>query len=78
MEEVERLKTEIKILNKRIAALEHAEHRRNAFKGIKIVMKLLILCAIAYGIWYSYDYVTNYIPNQIENGINDLIPEKFR
>ena len=78
MEEVEKLKTEIKILNKRISVLENQERKRNAFKRIKFVFKLLVLIAIGYGIWYAYDYVTNYIPNQIQNGINELIPEVFR
>lgn len=78
MEEVEKLKTEIKILNKRLSILEGKERRRSAFKHIKFIITLLFLAAFAYGIWYAYDYITNYIPNQIENGINELIPEAFR
>lgn len=78
MEEIEKLKMEIRVLNKRIAILEGKENRRNAFKGIKLVIKIIFLLAILYGIWYVYDYATNYIPNQIEKGINDLIPESLR
>lgn len=78
MDEIEKLKTEIKILNKRIASLEHKEHKRKALKRIKLVFDLIILAIIGYSIWYGYDYITNYIPNQIENGINNLIPDKFR
>ena len=74
MEELEKLKTEIKILNKRISILEGRERRRSAFKKIKFVIDVIILLAIGYGIWYSYDYVTNYIPEQIENGFKDLLP----
>lgn len=78
MEELEKLKTEIKVLNKRISVLEGHERRRNAFKGLRIFIKIVFLAAILYGIWYAYDYVTNYVPNQIKDGINELIPESFR
>lgn len=74
MEEVEKLKTEIKILNKRISVLEGRERRRSAYKKIKFVFDVLVLLAIGYGIWYCYDYLTNYIPNQIESGFKDLLP----
>lgn len=78
MEEIEKLKTEIKVLNKRISVLEGHERRRNAFKGLRIFIKIISLVAIIYGIWYAYDYITNYVPNQIKDGINELIPETFR
>lgn len=78
MDELEKLKTEIKILNKRISALERAEARRNAFKGFRILIKLLLFIALIYGIWYAYDYVTNYVPNQIKESINNFIPESLR
>ncbi len=78
MEEVEKLKTEIKVLSKRISVLENRERRRNAFKGIKIVIQLLLWGAVIYALWYCYDYVTNYIPDQIESGINNLVPGIFK
>jgi len=78
MEEIEKLKDEIKILNKRISTLESVEHRRNAMKGIRIIVKIVFYLAIGYGIWYAYNYITNYIPNLIEEGINNLIPNMFR
>jgi len=74
MDELEKLRTEIKILNKRISVLEGKERRRSAFKKIKFVVNVLILLAIGYGIWYSYDYLTNYIPMQIENAFRNLLP----
>lgn len=77
MDELEKLKTEIKILNKRVAALESLEHRRNAYKGIRILVKVLFYLAIGYGIWYGYNYITNYIPNLIQQGIKD-IPSVFQ
>lgn len=77
MDEIEKLKNEIKVLNKRISSLESIEHRRNAFKGIRIVIKIIIYLAIGYGIWYAYNYITNYIPNLIENGIKDIVPSVF-
>lgn len=78
MDEIEKLKTEIKILNKRIASLEHAEHKRKALKRFKFIFNIIVLAVIGYSIWYGYDYITNYIPNQIEEGINNLIPKSFR
>lgn len=77
MDELEKLKTEIKILNKRVAALESLEHRRNAYKGIRILVKVLFYLAIGYGIWYGYNYITNYIPDLIQQGIKD-IPSVFQ
>lgn len=77
MDEIEKLRTEIKILNKRISALESVEHRRNAFKGIRIIVKILVYLAIGYGIWYGYNYITNYIPNLIQDGIKDIVPSVF-
>ena len=73
MEEIEKLKIEIKVLQKRVDSLEGKERRRSAFKGIKFVIKIIILLAILYGIWYLYDYATDYIPKEIEKGIKDII-----
>ena len=77
MDEIEKLKMEIKVLNKRISSLESIEHRRNAFKGIRIIVKILIYLAIGYAIWYGYNYITNYIPNLIQDGIKDIVPSRF-
>ena len=73
MDEIEKLKAEIKVLNKRIAILEGKENRRHAFRGIRLLIKIFIILAIIYCIWYGYDYVTNSIPKQIENGVKDLL-----
>lgn len=77
MDEIEKLRTEIKILNKRISTLESIEHRRNAFKGIKIVIKIIFYLAIGYGIWYGYNYITEYIPSLINDGIKEIVPSIF-
>ena len=77
MDEIEKLRAEIKVLNKRISALESLEHRRNAFKGIRIVVKIIFYLTIVYGIWYGYNYVTNHIPNLIQDGIKEIVPSVF-
>lgn len=77
MDEIEKLRTEIKVLNKRVADLESLERRRKAFKGIRMVFKIITYLVIAYGVWYAYNYVTESIPNQIENGIKNIVPNIF-
>ena len=75
-EEIEKLKTEIKVLNKRLSIIEHHEARRSFFKKLKIILDVIILCAIGYALWYGYNYVTEYIPNQINETIQNLNPFK--
>lgn len=77
MDEVESLKDEIKVLNKRISILEGNERRRKFFGRIKFIVKIITLAAFCYGVWYAYDYITKEIPKKIENGITDLIPNIF-
>lgn len=78
MNELEKLQTEIKVLNKRVAALEHRENKRNAFKKVKFIFNLLLTAAFIFCIWYGYNYITNTLPNQIKENITDLIPNIFQ
>ena len=78
MEEIEKLKTEIKILNKRLSILESRENRRRMFSKIKLIFNVVFVLAVIFGGWYLYDYVTNYIPNQIKDNVTNLIPEIFK
>lgn len=75
-DEVEKLKTEIKVLNKRISILERNESRRKFFHRIKIIVDIIVIALIAFGLWYGYNYITNYIPdhmNEIIDGIKQSI-----
>ncbi len=74
--EVEKLKSEIELLKKRINSLEGRENRRRAFKYFKMIIKICLIGLILFGIWRGYDYMVNGIPNIIEEKISDLNPFK--
>ncbi len=74
--EVYELREEIEVLNERIKYLEKKERHRQTYTYIKILIRVLLLCAIAYGIWYGYDYVTHSVPKMIEEKITNLNPFK--
>lgn len=76
MEDIEELKNEIEILNKRIGALERKENNRRALNYIKIIIKVILIVASLYGIWRGYEYVVHEIPNMLDEKINDLNPLK--
>ena len=69
-QEIEKLKMEIKILNKRISILEHREAKRRFFKVLKIIFDIIVLGIIAYAIWYGYNYITN-IPDLIKDALSN-------
>ena len=75
-DEVLELKEEIEILNKRIGILEKKENRRRAFTYIKVLVKVLLIGAIAFGIWKGYEYVVHEVPNMMEEKIKELNPFK--
>ncbi len=76
MEEIEELKEEIEVLNKRIGILERKENNRRALNYIKIIIKVVLIVAALYGIWRGYEYVVHEIPNMLEEKIKDLNPLK--
>ncbi len=74
MEEIEDLKNEIEILNKRISILERKENNRRAYKYLKLIIKVVMLLLFAYGLWRGYEYVVNELPNMIEDRIKSINP----
>ncbi len=57
--EAKELQNKIKELEARLARLEKIENKRQAFKTLKIVIKIIILLAIMFGLWMGYNYVNN-------------------
>ncbi len=74
--EVNKLKEEIELLNKRINVLEKKESRRRSLTYLKVLGKLLMIGALVFGIWRGYEYVVNEIPRMMEEKIKDLNPLK--
>ena len=75
-EEIERLNTEIVILNKRINYLEKKESKRRALFYIRLFIKIIIVGIFAFAVWKGYDYVVNGIPKIVEEKVSDLNPFK--
>lgn len=75
MNEVE-LRREIEVLNKRISVLEKRDSRRRSFTYLKVIIKILLIGALAFGIWKGYEYVVHEIPNMMEEKIKELNPFK--
>ena len=74
MEDIEELKKEIKLLNKRICVLERKENTRKAFNYIKLIIKIIFFLLFIYGVWRGYEYVVNELPNMVEEKINSVNP----
>ena len=55
--EVQELQNKVKELEARLSRLEKIENRRQTFKIVKIVIKIIILLAILFGLWMGYNYV---------------------
>ena len=74
--EIEKLEQEVILLKKKISILEAKENKRQAFKYLKIFVKLALTIVLLFGIWKGYNYVVNELPNIMEEKINDLNPIK--
>ena len=74
--EIEKLEQEVTLLKKKISILEAKENKRQAFKYLKIFVKLALTIVLLFGIWKGYNYVVNELPNIMEDKINDLNPIK--
>lgn len=74
--EIEKLEQEVTLLKKKISILEAKENKRQAFKYLKIFIKLALTIVLLFGIWKGYNYVVNELPNIMEDKINDLNPIK--
>ena len=74
--EVNELREEIELLNKRINVLEKKESRRRSLTYLKALGKLLMIGALVFGVWRGYEYVVNEVPRMMEEKIKDLNPLK--
>ncbi len=74
--ELDDLRDEIDYLTKRIETLESAENKRKAAFYIKLLVKIVLVCLFAYGVWRGYDYVVHEVPNIMEEKIKELNPLK--
>ena len=41
-----------------------------------LIFKIILILALAYGVWRGYEYVVNEIPRMMEEKIKDLNPLK--
>ena len=70
--EILELKEEIKVLEKRIDALERSNNNRKAAIYFKAIVKVCLLLLVVFGIWRGYEYVKNEIPNLIDDKVKEI------
>ena len=75
-EEILELREEVSLLTKKVELLEKKENRRKAYTYLKILAKILLYAALAYGAYWGYKHIVNELPNVIEEKIKDLNPFK--
>lgn len=75
-EEILELKEEINLLTKKVEILEKKDNHRKAFTYIKILVKILLIGALAYGVYRGYEYVVKELPNIIVDKVKDSSKEK--
>lgn len=75
-EEIRELRQEISILNKKVEILEHKESKRRAYFYLRLLFKIILILALAYGVWRGYEYVSKELPNIMEEKIKELNPLK--
>ena len=72
--ELMELREEVELLTRKVEILEKKENHRKAYAYIKILAKILLTLAIAYGVYRGYQYIVDELPNIIEEKIKDLNP----
>ncbi len=70
--EVQELQNKIKELEGRLSRLEKIENKRQTFKIIKIVIKIIIALAILFGIWMGYNYVNETIIKPYKETVDEI------
>lgn len=74
--DVRELEEEIRILKKKVSLLEAKDNRRQAFKYLRIIIKLALVALLVFGIWKGYDYIVNGLPKMVDEKIKDINPFK--
>lgn len=70
--EVQELDNKIKELEARLSRLEKIENKRQTFKIIKIVIKLIILLAVIFGLWIGYNYVNETYIKPYKEAVDEI------
>ena len=70
--EVQELQNRIKELETRLSRLEKIESKRQTFKIVKIVIKMIILLAILFGLWTGYNYVNETIIKPYKETVDEI------
>ena len=70
--EVQELQNRIKELEVRLSRLEKIENKRQTFKIVKIIIKLIILLSILFGLWVGYNYVNETIIKPYKETVDEI------
>ena len=70
--EVQELENKIKELEARLSRLEKIENKRQTFKIIKIVIKIIVLLALLFGLWMGYNYVNETIIKPYKETVDEI------
>ncbi len=72
-EEIMALKDEISLLTKKVEILERKENRRKSYAYVRVLVKGLLIVALAFGVYWGYKYVVN-LPNIIIEKVKETNP----
>lgn len=70
--EVQELQTKIKELEARLSRLEKIENKRQTFKIIKIVIKMIVILIIVFGLWMGYKYLNETIIKPYKETVDEI------
>ena len=70
--EVEELENKIKELELRLARLEKIESRRQTFKIVKIVTRVIVLLTILFALYTGYNYVNETIIKPYKTAVDEI------
>ncbi len=75
--ELDELREEVALLNKKVSILEKKENNRKALGYLKILFKVILILAVIYGSYRAYNYVVNDLPDVIVDKVKDLSISKL-
>lgn len=75
-EEILELREEIDLLTKKVEILEKKENHRKALTYVKILVKIVLIGALAYGVYRGYEYLVKELPTIIVDKVKDTSKEK--
>jgi hypothetical protein len=74
--ELVELREEVELLTRKVEILENKEKYRKAHGYLKLLAKVLLVLALAYGAYRCYNFIVNELPNLVVEKVKDTSKEK--